>query len=123
MCRETLCAEMPLKMAPCVEKPVFFPSCKTSLFASRFNRKKINARRFENVDFFRNSNRVRLDLRSVAPPENEHGYFSVEESLLVPQILISGHQDFKAGFFREREQYAILLAGPAELKRAADLMP
>jgi hypothetical protein len=91
-------------------------------FNARRDGKEVNPGLLDGVDSRRDSRRVRFQFRPVAAPEEEHGELPSVEVLLVDQVLVGGHEDFKARPLREREEIAVFLCGPAELKRTVHLV-
>jgi hypothetical protein len=74
-----------------------------------WNRKKVNAGFLNRIDSGCDSLGVRSNLRPVAASKNEYGQFGRTKVLLMLEILVTGHQDFKPSGFCQREQFAIFL--------------
>jgi len=86
------------------------------------NFKKINFRAANGDDFCRNLAGVRFDFRPVAAAQDKHRELPRPQFLLVPQILVGGDKHFETSRFRESEQLAIFLFGPAQRMRPPNVM-
>src|ERR1019366_1310415 len=84
--------------------------------------KKVNIRLCRHVDLGRDLIRVGFDFRPVAASEDEDADFPPVQILLVQQVLVGRHEQFKTGCFRERQQLAVFLLRPAQFKRTAHLV-